>query len=244
MLEGMRKYILSASWTVESFFGSYGGAEPELQVLRDVGGGRHRFRYSRQGRIIVINRGPVGAGYRICERCGYGDAITGRKSSARDHADIRFPGRRCSATLQQLHLGHEFLTDVLEIRFAVPMNRTAGLSTLYALLEGASTLGIERSDIDGALHTFGRSDPPAIVVYDAVPGGAGHARYLGDRLAELIRAALVRVEDCECGPETSCYRCLRSFGNQYIHEELSRGAAADVLRQVQARVETRERVTT
>ena len=52
--------------------------EPELQTLEAVGGGRHRFRYSRQGRIIVINRGPVGAGYRVCERCGFGEPITGR----------------------------------------------------------------------------------------------------------------------------------------------------------------------
>ena len=70
-------------------------------------------------------------------------------------------------------------------------------------------------------------------MYDAVPGGAGHARYLGDRLPDLIKAATTRVESCECGPETSCYSCLRSFSNQYIHEELSRGAASDVLRQVQ-----------
>ena len=95
---------------VESFFGSYGDAEPELEVLAGVGGSRHRYRYSRQGRIIVINRGPLGAGYRLCHRCGYGEPITGGRAATRGHADIRFPGRTCSGTLLPVHLGHEFLT--------------------------------------------------------------------------------------------------------------------------------------
>jgi len=202
-------------------------------VLADVGGGRHQFRYSRQGRIIVINRGPVGAGYRICHRCGYGEPISGGQAAKSAHNDARFKGRKCNATLTPLHLGHEYLTDVLEVRLAVPMDRRAGLSTLYALLEGAASLGIERSDVDGALHTFGRGHSPAIVVFDAVPGGAGHARFLGDRLVELIEAATRRVEICECGEETSCYSCLRSFNNQYVHDELSRGAALTVLRSAQ-----------
>jgi hypothetical protein len=41
---------------------------------------------------------------------------------------------------------------------------------------------------------------------------------------------LDRVSECDCGEETSCYGCLRSFRNQRHHEELSRRAAIDVLR--------------
>src|SRR5207237_857541 len=138
-------------------------------------------------------------------------------------------GRKCRASFQPLHLGHEFLTDVLEVRLALAMDRREALSTLYALLEGATALGLERSDVAGALHTFGRGEAPAIVIYDTVPGGAGHARYLGERLPELFAAASERVDSCECGPETSCYSCLRSYSNQFVHEELSRGAASAVL---------------
>jgi ATP-dependent helicase YprA (DUF1998 family) len=219
--------------SVESFFGSYGDSEPELQAIPSVGGGRHTFRYSRQGRIIVVNRGPVGAGYRICERCGFGEPITGKMRNSREHPDIRFAGRRCNGTLQALQLGHEFLTDVLEVRLDVPTDREGAISTLYALLEASSAVGIERSDIAGALHTFGRGEAPAIVIYDTVPGGAGHARYIGERLTELVEAAAARVDACECGPETSCYSCLRSYSNQYLHEELSRGAASRVLQLAQ-----------
>jgi DEAD/DEAH box helicase/Domain of unknown function (DUF1998)/Helicase conserved C-terminal domain len=215
--------------SIESFFGSYGDSEPELQAVASIGRGRHRFRFSRQGRIIVINRGAVGAGYRICQRCGFGEPITGAMRKSREHPDIRFPARKCNATLEPLQLGHEFFTDVLELRLAVSMDRQEAISTLYALLEGSSALGIERSDVAGTLHRFGRDEAPAMVIYDTVPGGAGHARYIGERLPELISAAASRVDSCECGPETSCYSCLRSYANQYFHEELSRGAASRAL---------------
>lgn len=108
------------------------------------------------------------------------------------------------------------------------------MSMLYALLEGSSALGIERSDVAGALHTFGRKEPTAMVIYDTVPGGAGHARRIGERLPQLIEAAAGRVDSCGCGPETSCYSCLRSYANQYVHEELSRGSASQALRLVRA----------
>jgi ATP-dependent helicase YprA (DUF1998 family) len=107
------------------------------------------------------------------------------------------------------------------------------MSTLYALLEGSTALGIERNDVAGTLHSFGQGQAAALVIYDTVPGGAGHARYIGERLAEVVDAATLRVNSCECGPETSCYSCLRSYANQYIHEELSRGAAARVLQLAQ-----------
>jgi ATP-dependent helicase YprA (DUF1998 family) len=70
------------------------------------------------------------------------------------------------------------------------------------------------------------------VIFDTVPGGAGHAQRISDALPELFAAALERVENCECGPETSCYICLRSYSNQYFHEQLSRGAAANILQGV------------
>ena len=41
-----------------------------------------------------------------------------------------------------------------------------------------------------------------------------------------------RVSECECGPETSCYGCLRSYENQRDHDNLSRGAAEQVLRRL------------
>lgn len=69
----------------------------------------------------------------------------------------------------------------------------------------------------------------AFVLFDTVPGGAGHAQRIAEGIPTLIEAALDKVQRCECGPETSCYNCLRSYSNQIFHDRLSRGAAEKVL---------------
>jgi ATP-dependent helicase YprA (DUF1998 family) len=103
-------------------------------------------------------------------------------------------------------------------------------STLYALLEGASErLQISRDDIDGALYPTpgGRT---SLVIFDAVPGGAGRAIRIVRSFAEVVRAALDRMERCDCGEETSCYGCLRGYRNQPFHGQLRRGAVTNFLR--------------
>jgi ATP-dependent helicase YprA (DUF1998 family) len=100
---------------------------------------------------------------------------------------------------------------------------------MYAIVEAASeVLEIARDDIGGSLSPFG-PDQWAIVLFDAVPGGAGHVLQIDENLRRVLHAALKRVCECECGPETSCYGCLRSYNNQRDHDELSRGSAAEVL---------------
>lgn len=89
-------------------------------------------------------------------------------------------------------------------------------------------LEISRDDIDATVYRteVGRD---MIMLYDTVSGGAGHVQRIAQRLPEVLDQALRRVRDCECGEETSCYRCLRVFRNERYHEQLRRGAAADVL---------------
>jgi hypothetical protein len=191
-------------------------------------------RISRQGRINVVNRGPGGRGYLLCEWCGFGIAAPAnvKAKPPEAHNDPRRPSHRCNGTLRRRHLGHEYLTDVLEIRIGTAMDEDTALSVLYALIEGAASLTISREDIDGALFTYATDAAPGFIIFDAVPGGAGHAQRIGRDLEPVLRAALSRVELCSCGAETSCYTCLRSYRNQRFHEQLSRGAAAAVLRSI------------
>ena len=73
-----------------------------------------------------------------------------------------------------------------------------------------------------------------IIIYDAVPGGAGHSRRLvtedGDVLKKVINRAINLLDSCECSP--SCYRCLRNYENQKIHEMLDRENALGFLNQL------------
>ena len=92
-------------------------------------------------------------------------------------------------------------------------------------------LEIARDDIGGSLSPVG-CRPWSLALFDAVSGGAGHVIQIEANLNQVLGAALRRVSTCECGPETSCYGCLRSYSNQRDHDELSRGAAEQVLRRL------------
>jgi ATP-dependent helicase YprA (DUF1998 family) len=229
--------------STETYFGNYRDTPPDLEPVAELGGDVVvETRTSRQGRITIVNRGPAGRGYRLCEWCGYGEAapVSGRAGKGpAAHTDIRRPGRQCQGRLVHRQLGHEYLTDVTEIRLGLTIDEPAALSTLYAVLEGVTALTIARDDVNGTLYRYARELAPALVVFDAVPGGAGHARRIAEHIPQVLYAALARVETCECGAETSCYNCLRNYRNQIHHDLLSRGAAAEVLRRVLGQEATR-----
>ncbi|MYJ14646.1 MAG: DUF1998 domain-containing protein, partial [Acidimicrobiia bacterium] len=86
-----------------------------------------------------------------------------------------------------------------------------------------------RSDVNGTLRPSGQAGEINLVLFDAVPGGAGHAARIAERFPELLQAARRVVEHCECGDNSSCYGCLRSYANQRYHDELTRGGALVVL---------------
>jgi ATP-dependent helicase YprA (DUF1998 family) len=222
------------SSVIEQFFGAYDDEPDDLTSALDLKGPTSvSFRVSRQGRINVVNRGPRGRGYMLCEWCGYGIGSPdkpGKSKESHDHASR--PGKQCKGTLRQRHLGHEYLTDILELRLSRPLTQSEAHSTLYAIMEGAGSLTISGDDIDGSLYTYAKGEAPGLIIFDSVAGGAGHAQRIAENLDQVLRSALARVELCSCGPETSCYTCLRTFRNQRVHEQLSRGAAAQVLRSI------------
>jgi ATP-dependent helicase YprA (DUF1998 family) len=101
---------------------------------------------------------------------------------------------------------------------------------MYALLEGASeSQGIRRSDIDGTLY-YRSYGVPSIILFDAVPGGAGHVENIKDHLRDAIFEGYKKVRDCKCGEDTSCYNCLRNYSNQRYHDDLQRGYAIKLMK--------------
>lgn len=88
---------------------------------------------------------------------------------------------------------------------------------------------ISRDDIDGTLfHRSGQTT--SLVLFDTVPGGAGGAVRIATHFPDVLLAAVKRVESCDCGEETSCYSCLRTYRNQTRHDLLVRGKALAALR--------------
>ena len=137
--------------------------------------------------------------------------------------------------IRQPHEAVEFITNVLELQLPEAQGAwkagVASMSTLHALIAGAPAVGVTQNDIGGSL-AVGANGQPVIVLFDDVPGGAGHTRHLRENLAQLVDSAIERVAGCSCGLDTSCYGCLRSFRNQRDHDQLVRAAALDVLGQL------------
>ena len=209
-----------------TYFGSYlDEAHPEFEPVPDLEGVESR--YSGQGLIAVINRGPMNVGYRICGSCGFGESVAQNKKPTSPHPNPTWPGHDCRGKLDHVALGHRYLTDVIELRLEQATSEQEAKSALSALLEVSTVADVQRQDVDGTIAWTNAE--PTLVMFDDVAGGAGHVRRLREALPDLFGAARERVESCSCGIETSCYSCLRSYSNQWWHADLSRDAAIAAL---------------
>ncbi len=214
-----------------SYFSDYDGEPPTIEEIR-VGRLTVQAQFSRQGRITVINSGPADRGFRICLSCGHTEpTVAASASRAERAAPHERPGtrRECSGLLSLRHLGHHYLTDVVELDLMTQMTPLQARSTLYALLVATPVLGIPPEDVNGVLGPIRTNGRQPLIIFDTVPGGAGHVRCIRDNLHRLLRAAHRLVEGCQCASSTSCYGCLRTYRNQEFHDQLSRGDAVVVL---------------
>lgn len=208
-------------------------------------------RYSKYGWMALVNDG-FGQGFRICPTCGWAQVISftqnapvafglgQRRGAVPGGHNHPVTGEPCTGGTITRHLGHRYLTDVLELKIFgtshLLYNPNAMRSLMYALLDGASvTLGIRRDDIDGTLYYRNYGDPPSLILFDTVPGGAGHVEHIRNSLRQVAEAGLRKVESCQCGlpnGDTSCYNCLRNYHNQRYHDELQRIYAIQLLRMI------------
>ena len=216
-------------------FGGFDPADPlslEKSLQREIPIGDRivKAHYAPQGKLVIMNRGHKGAGLQVCKYCGYATTEFGGPA---EH--LTKMGRPCSNKyLTNASLGHIFKSDVLRLKFPAkylpPMDEKDPWTTLlYAILEGAAdALGIARDDINGCMDYS--EDPPVLILFDETPGGAGHVKRIYHKLDEVLRSAWLRVDGhCNCGEETACYGCLRSYSNQLDHDRLARGLARQYL---------------
>ena len=189
------------------------------------------------GKLFRANSNYKYKGFHICRKCGRGfDSFPKNKGHESPW------GGRCGGKLVKLDLAHEIVTDILQLRFQncsphAPsvQDKTFWHSLLAAVLNGAGdALDIAAGDIDGTYHGWREgSNIGELVIYDRIPGGAGYIFRINQNLDKVLKAALARVEDCECKDEnSSCYACLRSYKNQFYWEHLQRKPVIEWLRQI------------
>jgi len=225
-------------FTTRPYFSRLASNMPETIQM----GGVAQVTKASPGYLVVLCEGKRGRGFFICEQCGAGFAD---QPHDREHKTAL--GASCGGPLQPAALGHQFLTDVVLVEFlpvpaASVVNDGAERllwfqhSLAYAIVQGASsTLEVPLQDLNVTITSAGAHGRPQIVLYDNVPGGAGLVAQLEDpsRFRRCLEAARERVTGrCGCGPEASCYGCLRHYGNQFAHPYLARGPVHDYLESI------------
>ena len=189
---------------------------------------------SSNDELLVVNRSC----FYMCPVCGYseitklGNTFPQISKTHKNHRQYSCPNEK----LDLIKLGHKFQTDV--VRFIIPLltpedkGYSKALSFLYSMLEGVSIgLGIERNDLDGILELNPKTNSYDILLFDNVPGGAGHVKRLIKREAIItsLENALYKVSQNCCDEETSCYNCLRNYYNQSQHNKLKRKYAKEII---------------
>ncbi len=213
--------------------------------------------YAQGKTLLVLNLGEFEqtsaghvrrAGFQVCSRCGRAEFDRTNNTLARHRAPYHLEGRFCRGPVglardaagqaagghDPVALGHPYETDVIWLEFHDTGHdgQDAGfwLSLAYALVYAAADeLDIERTDLDATCVPL-EQGRQAIVLFDTVPGGAGHCRQIARSLGNVIEQARNRLAGCECAPaSTGCYGCLCDYANQYAHPQLSRGPALEYL---------------
>lgn len=208
-------------YTARAFFKEFDEGEPFKDWI-----GAIRVTAAAPGTMVILSEGKEGKLFHICRECGRHEV--GRKSSHRTPF-----GRDCAGRMSKLAYGYELSTDVTRLTFPGVVSGSDGYSLGYALILGAAdVLGAPDSDLNMALARDPETGQMAIALYDDVPGGAGLVRRLaGDRSLFIgaMNGAKARMEGgCDC--DVSCYGCLRSYRNLFIHHELDRNVALGILR--------------
>ncbi|MFC8528706.1 DEAD/DEAH box helicase [Nocardia sp. NPDC057227] len=231
--QDVRSEVPQRNWYGATYVQSIGDSSDPLS-WRTAEGREVWARAGTRARMMVVSEG-TGAGFLLCQRCGWAAPQGGAKVAVKHEHPVT--GASCGGQLGVVSLAHQYETDVAEFTFSdFTYDRefeAEWLSVLYALLEGASeALEISRDDIDGTLAWTG-DGARSIVLFDTVPAGAGAAKQIAAKLDTVLRYAADRVARCECGSETSCYGCLRSYRNERFHAQLTRDGALKVFAQLE-----------
>lgn len=201
--------------------------------------------YRQDGEMLVVNRGENDLGFAVCLRCGYAASETSKQRSHglntlpddfAYHSPLRDPNTRrtcrhgreaCPPVHRFQVLGARQVTDVLlaEFHFLGPdVSDPKIVQTLgYALLRaGCRVLSLDSREMGLLLVPTGNDGSEfGAVLYDNVPGGAGHVRELleyPDEWLEETRRVLFVSEHHHAVCNDACLECLLAFDTQAAYE--------------------------
>jgi len=199
--------------------------------------------YREDGELLMYNQGEKGLGFAICLKCGYADSEAAIGDQALKlphgfarHAPItsRLESARCWGANEGANVWRNRAFAARETTDVLMLDLTACLGALNQDRQAAQTLaqtlgqalqiaGAKMLELDS--RELGVLTAPAgpnglswgAVIYDNVPGGAGHVRELlrlgREWLGEARWTLFVNAEhDAQC--DIACLDCILTYGAQ------------------------------
>ena len=203
-------------YTTRPFFGGFEGDEPKPVPMP----GGVTVTAAAPGSLFILSEGRSRAGFYVCLECG-------RHSEKRDRKHKTLYNSDCGARMGNYSYGYELATDVVRLSFPALLGYHDAYSLGYALLMGAAeAMGAPETDLNVAVSRTADSLGLSIILYDNVPGGAGLVERLSmPGVFDLTLENAKRRVQGGCGCDSSCYGCLRSYRNQFVHPQLDRKTA-------------------
>ena len=202
-----------------------------------------------QGHMMIINKGPKGFGYHLCNRCEFVLAAEKPDGTNHDHKNPRTGDSCWNDRLNRPEdLAHQFFTDIRGIKLPREFlkiydsdDHTILLKTLGEAIRIASCKLLEADPRD-LKSTFGLSydSAPLIILFDTTPGGAGFVKRIIEEpkfSAKILFQTAFEILDCpNKGCKTSCMKCLNDYSNQLHWDLFDRKLALELISKIQKSV--------
>lgn len=196
-----------------------------------------RIRSTADGLVLHLSKGRKKEGYRLCLDCGR--MCEEHEGQLQDHEPLGYTKDKsglCSgndkafAITETIALGHEVLTDVVELQFENLVHEGATWAIASALREAlARFLAIEAREMGiGVFSRTGRlaAKTHSIYLFDQATGGAGYAPRLLDALDSILSEA-ASILDCPLHCVRGCSACVLTADLYAQQNKIDRQLALD-----------------
>lgn len=181
----------------------------------------------------LVNIGPAdqsfkgNLGYPICTVCGATRSPYSSDMEIKHFQDMHL--ERCGKIPFNVGLFSEVKVDGILIKQIDSQTSAANLAE--GIIIGANIiLEMERGDL-GYIIIQEVDESFSLFIYDIMPGGSGLLNQIISNWENVIKISIHSLDNCTNKCDTSCYSCLRTYYNVFLHSLLDRHKANQILNQ-------------